>query len=111
MDLPATDPGSDMCCDLTDSADEYCLNTSIENSSKEGNNSRGSYKQLRSISPLDNNKKYDSSGKKVYLDVESLPVLRPHTLSFVDDLSDDKIQYKMQRKKRGTRPARFQQLS
>ncbi|KAF7987263.1 hypothetical protein HCN44_003025 [Aphidius gifuensis] len=92
MDLPATDPGSG--CDLTDSADEYYLNTS-ENFSKEE----------RSISPVDN-KKYNYE-KKDYLDVETLPILRPHTLSFVDESFDDKIHHKMQRKTRGTQPVRF----
>lgn len=91
MDLPATDPGSG--CDLTDSADEYYLNASVENFSKE-----------RSISPADN-KKYNYE-KKDYLDVETLPILRPHTLSFVDESFDDKIHHKMKQKSRGTQPVR-----
>ncbi|XP_034933704.1 cytosolic carboxypeptidase 2 [Chelonus insularis] len=84
MDLPSTDPGSDMCCDLTDSADE--LNQNI---------------QLKEIS----GGVEKEENKKSYR-IESLPVLKPQTLPFGEDLTA-KSPSKNSSRQRNAPPIRF----
>lgn len=99
MDLPATDPGSDMCCDLTDSADEYYITAPIENARKSAS-LRRSFKDT--YSALE--KRYEVN-KKEY-ETDTLPLLRPHTLAFVDESRSEKMTCKVPRRARGTQPAR-----
>ncbi|XP_011298890.1 cytosolic carboxypeptidase 2 [Fopius arisanus] len=100
MDLPATDPGSDMCCDLTDSADEYYMTAPLENPRKSAS-LRRSFKETYSAIE----KRYEVE-KKEY-ETETLPLLRPHTLAFVEESVSEKITCKVPRRTRGTQPPRF----